>query len=137
MPYLNAYEINEIDIDPKGISRDIELLSTSQRVAPLEGAVVVLKYWSQKGYPLLINTTSPGGKPLPFGAEVIDSEGNSIGFLGQSGKVYVRTQKENDSLTVRWGSQQQQQCRLDYHITSAQLQMSKKTGMVNTSGTCI
>ena len=137
VPYLNAYEINEIDIDPKGISRDIELLSTSQRVAPLEGAVVVLKYWSQKGYPLLINTTSPGGKPLPFGAEVIDSEGNSIGFLGQSGKVYVRTQKENDSLTVRWGSQQQQQCRLDYHITSAQLQMSKKTGMVNTSGTCI
>jgi len=38
VPYLKPYQINEINIDPKGTPAGVELESTSQKVAPHAGA---------------------------------------------------------------------------------------------------
>lgn len=121
VPYLNAYEMNDIVIDPKGTSYDIELQTTNQRVVPHEGSVVLLKYVTQKGYPLLIDSSQKNGKTLPFGADVFDSEGNNVGSVGQMGKVYARVQNVSGSLFVRWGVGKDNQCTLNYQLPSEKI----------------
>ncbi|WP_245956923.1 FimD/PapC C-terminal domain-containing protein [Edaphovirga cremea] len=114
MPYLNPYELNEIIIDPKGLPYEVELQSTSQKVAPYAGAVVHLKYDTQQGYPLLITTTLSDGSPVPFGANVFDSKGNNVGMVGQMGQIYARVEKERDQLSLKWGQDGAQQCSVSY-----------------------
>lgn len=113
VPYLNPYQMNEIVLDPKGTSAGIELENTSSRVAPYSGAVVKVKYNAHRGLPILI-TANWQGKPLPFGADVLDSKGNQVGSVGQAGQAYALVEQEQGALTVRWGSDTQQSCVLPY-----------------------
>ncbi|WP_336222354.1 fimbria/pilus outer membrane usher protein [Citrobacter amalonaticus] len=117
VPYLNPYEMNEIDLDPKGLPYDVELETTSQKVAPHAGAVVRLKYPTQRGYPVLIAAHTAGNGPIPFGAEVTDSKGNVVGSVGQGSVIYARVENERDHLRVIWGSGDGQQCGVSYMLT--------------------
>ena len=59
LPYLTPYRLNEVAIDPKGISADVELKTTSQQVAPHAGAVVMLSYATVTGHSALIDQAGP------------------------------------------------------------------------------
>lgn len=113
VPYLNPYQMNEIVLDPKGASDGVELENTSARVAPYAGAVVKVKYNARRGLPILITATQQG-KPLPFGADVLDSKGNVVGSVGQAGQAYALVEEEQGTLTVRWGDEADQSCSLPY-----------------------
>lgn len=114
IPYLNPYEMNEITIDPKGTSSDVELENTSAKVAPYAGAVSKIVFKTNKGTPLLISAVRHNGEEVPFGADVFDSHGNSIGSVGQMGQVYARVTQQRDTLTVKWGSGAAQRCQVSY-----------------------
>ncbi|VUS94296.1 Outer membrane usher protein HtrE [Klebsiella huaxiensis] len=114
IPYLNPYEMNEITIDPKGISSDVELENTSAKVAPYAGAVSKIVFKTNKGTPLLISAVRHNGEEVPFGADVFDSHGNSIGSVGQMGQVYARVTQQRDTLTVKWGNGAAQHCQVSY-----------------------
>jgi outer membrane usher protein len=103
VPYLTPYRLNEIALDPKGMPADVELQTTSQQVAPRQGAVVMLRYPTVKGRPVLIKSRLPNGEPLPFGAQVADSKGNSVGTVTQGGRIYARVGESEERLTVKWG----------------------------------
>ncbi|WP_241613716.1 fimbria/pilus outer membrane usher protein [Rosenbergiella epipactidis] len=118
VPYLNPYEMNEVSIDPKGLPYNIELENTTLKVAPYSGAVVKLHYGTKHGYPLLITSTLKNGQPLPFGADVFDSQGNSVGAIGQMGQLYARVEKSNDQLMVKWGQSATEQCHMTYQLPS-------------------
>ncbi|MFZ5177141.1 fimbria/pilus outer membrane usher protein [Enterobacter kobei] len=120
VPYLNPYEMNEVSLDPKGTSQTVELENTSQRVAPHAGAVVRLKYKTRKGYPLLISLIK-GRNVIPFGADVTDTRGNSVGVVGQGGEVYARVDMPSDILHVQWGPSAGEQCNIRYHLTDDQM----------------
>ena len=75
VPYLTAYQMNDISIDPSGTSANVELDNTSQKVVPYSGAVVRVKYNVRQGTPVLINATYQG-RPVPFGADIFDNKGN-------------------------------------------------------------
>lgn len=115
VPYLNPYEMNEVSIDPKGASSDVELENTTQRVAPYSGAVVKLKYQTHSGSPILINATLEG-QPVPFGAEVLDSAGNSVGAVGQGGQIYARVSEPQGELRVKWGEGAADRCAVRYQL---------------------
>lgn len=117
VPYLNAYEMNEITIDPKGTSENVELETSSQRVAPHDGAIISLDFKTKTGYPLLIKVNN-FGKPLPFGADVFDNVGNNVGSVGQMGQLFARVNKLQGRLTIKWGESSDQQCNIDYKIDS-------------------
>src|SRR6202022_1373171 len=103
VPYLTPYRLNEIALDPKGMPPDVELQTTSQQVAPRQGPVVMLRYPTVKGRPVLIKSRLPNGEPLPFGAQVVDSKGNSGGTVTQGGRIYARVGQAEERLTVKWG----------------------------------
>lgn len=115
VPYLNPYQMNEISLDPKGASGSVELDNTSQKVAPYAGAVVKVKYGTRTGVPLLINATYQG-EPVPFGADVLDENGNSVGSVGQGGQIYARVTDTKGQLKVTWGNQSGMQCLADYQL---------------------
>ncbi|EOY8407214.1 fimbria/pilus outer membrane usher protein [Enterobacter asburiae] len=116
VPYLNPYQMNDISIDPKGMSDNIELANTSQKVAPYSGAIVKIKYDTKRGTPILVNATLKNGDPVPFGADVLDSKGNTVGSVGQGGQVYARVTEESDTLRVILAEGNAAQCVLPYRL---------------------
>ncbi|MFK3663532.1 fimbria/pilus outer membrane usher protein [Scandinavium sp. NPDC088450] len=118
VPYLNPYQMNDITLDPKGASDDVELASTEKKVAPYQGAVVKIKYGTKTGTPVLISATLDG-EPVPFGAEVLDEQKRSVGTVGQGGQVYARVEQDKGSLTLRWGQGSDNRCTVNYHLMPA------------------
>ena len=136
IPSLNPYEMNDVIINPKGSSYDVELENTSQRIAPYEGAVVTLKFSTKKGYPVLILAKQNNGQPLPFGADVFDNQGNNVGAVGQNGQVYARVQTAQGVLSIKWGDDSKQQCQLNYQFRLNKKQSNRSIGIIKTYGTC-
>lgn len=116
VPYLSPFRTNEVSIDPKGTSTDVELSTTSQRVAPYAGAVVLVKYATVSGRSVLINARNSSGESIPFGADVLDEKGASLGIAGQGGTIFIRANDDNGRLTVRWGSARNDQCVIQYAL---------------------
>jgi outer membrane usher protein len=117
LPYLLPYRINEVAIDPSGISPDVELKTASQQVAPRAGAIVMLHYATAAGRAVLIDASLPGGAVLPFGADVVDGEGNVVGSVGQAGRIYARLLADEARLSVHWGPAQSEHCTM--HVALA------------------
>lgn len=116
IPYLSPYEMNEITIDPKGLPQSVELTNTTEKVAPYAGAVSKVVFNTRKGLPLLIHTRQKNNHPVPFGAEVFDDQGNTVGSVGQMGQAYVRVENNIGELTIKWGSEMGQQCKVAYSV---------------------
>jgi outer membrane usher protein FimD/PapC len=119
VPYLTPYRNNEVAIDPKNASPDLELKTTSQQVAPHAGSIIMLRYETVPGRAVLINTTLPGGAFAPFGADVLDDAGNNLGVVGQGGMIYAHVLADTGSLTVRWGGSAGESCHLTYKLPAA------------------
>lgn len=137
MPYLTPYRLNEVSIDPKGISTDVELENTSQQVAPRAGAVVRLQYKTITGRAMFVTSMLPNGEPLPFGAEVVDGNGNSIGVVAQGGRIFARLKENSRELQVSWGTEgKTETCRID--LSSLPARSGPASSQVETiEGACV
>ncbi|RPV99693.1 usher protein [Pseudomonas aeruginosa] len=117
IPNLQPYQLNSVDLDPNGMADDVELRTSSRNVAPTAGAVVWLDYPTRVARPLLVDSRMPSGEPLPFAAEVLDAHsGQSVGAVGQGSRLVLRVEQDRGSVRVRWGSEPQQQCLVDYAL---------------------
>ncbi|MFB2681254.1 fimbria/pilus outer membrane usher protein [Shewanella mangrovisoli] len=115
VPSLMPYRENTVTIDPNGISNQVELTSTMDKVVPYSNAVVLAKFDTKEGVALLING-SFNDKPLPFGASVLDEQGQIIGIVGQAGQIYARVEHKKGSLTVALTGTEQ--CRVRYDLSA-------------------
>ncbi len=116
VPYLTPYSLNSVDIDPKGLSTDVELKVTSQQVAPHAGAIPLLKYETETGRSAVIYAKRANGEPVPFGANVLDEQGNHVGIVGQASKMFVRGLQRSGVLSVGWGDGPDAHCRITYDL---------------------
>ncbi|MBB6187348.1 fimbria/pilus outer membrane usher protein [Rhodanobacter sp. MP7CTX1] len=109
---------NSVEIDPKGLPLNVELKSTQLQTAPTAGAVVRLKFETENlGRSAVLRLSTPDGKLPPFGAEVFDAEGNSIGTVAQTGRVIVRGLKSNQGeVVVKWNGPLAQSCHARYTL---------------------
>ena len=114
---LRPYRLNDVSLDPAGTSSDVELQTTRLQTAPRAGAVIPLKFDTVSGRAALIHATQLDGQPLPFGADVLDTAGQSVGTVGQGGQLFVRGAEEGGTLLVRWGDDERtQQCKVSYQL---------------------
>lgn len=114
VPSLLPYSVNTVELDPKGMSRDVELQLSAQSVVPRAGAGVLLRYPTVTGRPITLQARQEGGAALPFGALVADEQGNEVGMVGQGSRLHVRTQAAHGQLSVIWGKSSDTQCWVDY-----------------------
>lgn len=122
VPYLTPFNMNMIELDPKGLSTDVELKETSQRVAPLAGSVPLLKFATASGRSALIRSRRPDGSPLPFGATVTDERGKEVGSVGQMSKIFARGLETQGELTVKWGKDKTSVCHVPYKLPERKTQ---------------
>ncbi|MBS0383367.1 MAG: fimbrial biogenesis outer membrane usher protein [Proteobacteria bacterium] len=116
VPYLAPYQLDTIQIDPQGLPLGVELDATSANVAPYAGAIVMVDFKSHYGQALIAHIQAADGKPLPFGTEVVDAKGQTVGTVGQAGLVLLRVSSKSGRLTARWQAAQEtmQTCSFDY-----------------------
>jgi len=109
---------NSVEIDPKGLPLNVELKSTQLQTAPTAGAVVRLKFETENmGRSAALRLSTPDGKLPPFGAEVFDVDGNSIGTVAQTGRVIVRGLKSDQGeVVVKWSGPLAQSCHARYTL---------------------
>lgn len=116
IPYVTPYRINDISLDPKGMSLDAELDSSSQRIAPYAGSISKVSFSTKAGKAIYIHGVNLKGDPLPFGADVYDSNGEHVGMIAQGSLAYIRTHNLYDTITVKWGADSSEQCQIEYDI---------------------
>jgi len=113
---LTPYRQNDVELDPKGTSRDVELQVTSQQVAPRFGALVMLKYPTVTGTPVLMQVRRDDNQAIPVGSDVLDASGKNLSMVGQGGRIFLRGLAEQGELTVKWGNGSGQSCRIQYRL---------------------
>jgi outer membrane usher protein len=102
LPFLAPYTLNSVEIDPKGLPLDVQLDATSAQVAPYAGAVVMMKFKTQTGRSVIFRARMPDGSAPPFGAEVLNPKGVSLGVIGQGGLILARGVEQSGILVARW-----------------------------------
>ncbi|MEZ6878810.1 fimbrial outer membrane usher protein [Enterobacter sp. KBR-315C3_2022] len=121
LPSLTPYRYNNVSLDPKEMSEDVELAGGSRQVVPYAGAVVGVRFDTVYGKQVLINSALSGGKTVPMGAEVRDRDGNVIGMVGQAGQVYARLDAQSGTLFVSWGEEESDRCQINYQLPTRKI----------------
>lgn len=117
LPHTSPYRWNQVELDPAGLPMDVDLLLTSQRVAPTAGSVVRVAFNATRERTLLIDATDALGQPLPFAARIEDDAGRSWGAVGQGGVIQLRGAPEQGQLIV--DPDGPHRCRLEYTTPDA------------------
>jgi len=117
LPHVSPYRWNQIELDPSGLPMDVELLQTSQRVAPTAGSIVRVAFNAKRERTLFIDATDALGQPLPFAARVEDESGRAYGAVGQGGVIQLRGVQDSGALIV--DPDGKRRCRIDYHMPEA------------------
>lgn len=118
---MTPFSRNQVEIDPKGLPMNVELKSTTQQVAPTPGAVVKVKFETENaGRSAVFRLMTADGKTPPFGADVANGAGTSVGTVAQGGRVIVRGLKtDRGELHLRWGDAPEQSCHAAYVLPQA------------------
>jgi outer membrane usher protein len=101
----------------EGAPSELEVSNPGQRVAPVEGSIVRLKFNATVGRPLLVVLQTSSGVRVPIGSSVTDEQGNDIGTVGQGGRALVRVQKGSGRFKVQWGDKPDESCYSAYALT--------------------
>ncbi|WLH07447.1 fimbria/pilus outer membrane usher protein [Pseudomonas lurida] len=137
VPHLTPYRQNVVELDPKDLSVDVELKTAAQNVAPRAGSVVKLHFDTVSGQAILITALREDGGALPFGSDVFDEDGASVGIVGQGGKAFVRVARTQGRLIVKWGADASASCRLQYGLDSQSLADGSPRLRHLDAGTCV
>lgn len=113
---LTPYYLNDIELNLNNASMNVEIDNTIQKVAPVEGSIVRLKFSSNAGKPVLIQLTRIAGEKVPIGASVFDEADQTVGSVGQGSRALLRLTKDKGRLKVIWGDLPAQRCEFDYQL---------------------
>lgn len=114
---LTPYRKNDVALRTDTLPDNVELELTNKTVIPTRGAVVRADYVANVGMRVLMTLQHRGGQPVPFGA-IATAKGNSENsfIVGDKGQVYLTGLNPNGTLLVKWGSDDSEQCRVNYRI---------------------
>jgi outer membrane usher protein len=116
VPNLSPYYLNDVQVTLEGASSEVEIDNASQKIAPVEGSIVRIKFNATTGKPLLLHLSTHQGVRIPIGGTVTDTAGHEVGTVGQGSRALIRVQKNADTLKVQWGDKPDQMCTTHYHI---------------------
>ncbi|WP_164273926.1 fimbria/pilus outer membrane usher protein [Stenotrophomonas sp. B1-1] len=103
VPHLTPYRTARIDIDPRGIPEDIQFTSTRAIAVPTAGAMVRLMYATeQRGNQHAFIVRAPHDQPIPFGAKILDDQGEALGMVGQGGQAWFAAAAHVPRVRIQW-----------------------------------
>ena len=119
---LMPYRKNDVSLITETLPANVELEQTVKTVVPTRGAIVRANYLASVGVRMWMSLTLQNGQSVPCGA-IASSEGaeHSSFIVGESGQVYLTGLAPQVNLTVKWGNQSANTCRVHYSINMAKL----------------
>lgn len=124
IPNLTPYHLDTIQIDPQGLPLGVQLDATSANIAPYAGALVMVDFKSHYGRALVARIKLADGKPVPFGAEVVNAKGKSLGIVGQTGLTLIRGVADAGQLEVQWHDEDDRAMSCSFNYTAPKLTKS-------------
>ena len=121
VPALTPYRYNSVALNPEGMSGDVDLDMGEQKIAPVSGASVKVKFKTLQGKALIIQSKFSDGSALPLGADVLDHQDNVIAVVGQNSQIYLRAEQPQGIIRVVWGDDANEQCKISYDIQHAEV----------------
>ncbi|HGB9100808.1 TPA: F4 (K88) fimbrial usher FaeD [Salmonella enterica subsp. enterica serovar Saintpaul] len=112
---LNSYDWNTVTIDAGTLPLSTELTSTSQKVVPVDRAVVWMPFDALKVKRYLLQVRQRNGEFVPGGTWARDSKNTPLGFVANNGVLMINTVDTPGDITLG-------QCR----IPAAKLQETEK-----------
>jgi len=101
VPYATPYRLNSVTLSDSGNSSGAEIIGNIANTVPFAGTVNHVKFETDQRQSYTVQARKADGGPLPFGAEVLDKSGESIGFIGQASVLYIKSEEKPDYLEVR------------------------------------
>ena len=132
VPYLSPYRKTQISLNTETLPDNVDIETASRNVIPTRGAVVRANFNASVGMRVMMTLRRQDGGSIPFGAMVSDPTQKAQAFIvGDGGQVYLTGLAESGKLTVKWGSDDGQQCLVDY-----QLNPSEDSGLQMVQAAC-
>lgn len=131
LAYTNPYRWNTLELDTSMMPLDLEVESSSMRVAPTAGSIVKVAFSANRQRTLFIDATDEAGQPLPFAAAVAGADGRALGYVGQGGIIQLRDAGLQESAWV--AISEGERCRLDYTLP----EQPDAHGLYWTSARCV
>lgn len=101
VPYATPYRKNTITLSSTERASGAEVKGNQAYIAPYLGAVNVIRFDTDTRQSLMLRAFNTAGKALPFGTEVVDENGTSVGYVGQSSVLYIKADGAPRQLNVR------------------------------------
>jgi outer membrane usher protein len=133
---MQPYSLNIVDIDTMGLPMGVQLKTTEQHFAPTAGAVVKVKFDTEnRGQAVVMRVRRLGGDVVPFGADVLDAQGNNVGTVSQGSRAMFYSKQTGGDLTLKWGEGATQRCKLRYSLPETV--KDKPAATVFAEGSCL
>lgn len=101
VPYATPYRRNTLTLSDTQGASGAEIIDNIGHTVPFYGAVNRLKFATDRRQAYTLNAGFLDGKPLPFGAEVIDQSGEPVGYVGQGSMLYIKAEQTPRRLEVK------------------------------------
>lgn len=102
IPYLQPYRANQIELKGDQLGPELALENGTTQLVPTRGAVVKATFNVLRQQPVVISAQGQDGKPLPFGAQVVNQAGEMLSVVGQAGQIMFATLDGAQTVHVQW-----------------------------------
>jgi outer membrane usher protein len=116
VPNLTPYRRNRITLRTADLGRQIEVQTATRIVTPQRGAIVLAPFKVTVGR-MMLDIKKANGKPPPFGARVIDPDGEEVGMVGPGGQSFITGAGDHGTLRVRWSKRAGDECNVSFDVT--------------------
>lgn len=117
VPNVTPYRNNWVRLDTRDLGADIEIENPSQQVIPRRGSVTKAMFTSQQGRRVQFELRHPDGSNLPFGAVVVDVQGNELGIVDPFSSALALVTEDAGVVTVKSGGKA---CEVEYQLPEKQ-----------------
>ncbi|RKS85118.1 outer membrane usher protein FimD/PapC [Orbus hercynius] len=109
---INSYYKNKIKIDLNRLPDDAEVTDSVQQLTLTDGAIGYRKFIVLSGQKRMINLQSSDGGLLPFGAQIVNRNGQETGIIDDNSLAYISGIKPNEQMFIKWSGKAQ--CSIEF-----------------------
>ncbi|MGE8323541.1 MAG: fimbria/pilus outer membrane usher protein, partial [Pseudomonas sp.] len=112
-PNLRPYRLNSLVLHTDDLSPEIIIDNATQQVVPRRGAIVKASFPSRQVMRMVLTLQLADGRPLPFGTQITDAQGNAMAVVGQAGQALVASDVPGpQQLRAQWVDQTTRACQV-------------------------
>ncbi|WP_424411526.1 fimbria/pilus outer membrane usher protein [Pasteurella sp. PK-2025] len=119
VPYVSPYEVNYVSIDPENLEDDVEISATGREIIPRANSSIVVKFDTQSGDVAIFDVKLADGSLPPLATEAFNLQGQTLGYVVQGGRLFVRGIDKKGTIKLDWGASENNKCQFDYHLDKA------------------